>query len=589
MRQFLKYVLATVVGIFLFSVVSFMLLLAIGSAISAASGNEVSLKENSVLKLNLNNPIQEVGVENPFGGIPPFNSDGDVVGLIDLKQALANAKLDPNVKGVYVQAEYPQAGWATLEEVRNALLDFKKSKKFVYAYGEVMTEKGYYLASTADKVYLNPAGALEWNGLSAELSFFKGTLDKLGIQPEIFRVGEFKSAIEPFIRPNMSDPNRLQVASFLNSINNHYLERVSASRGIPVATLKSLADNLTIQTPADAQKAKLVTDVAYHDEVESQMRKLLGVEEKKKIDYISLGKYRNAKKYVKEGDFNSRIAVIVASGEIVSGDKDNGVIASDKLVEQIRKARLDNKVKAVVLRVNSPGGSAMASEVMWRELELTKKQKPVVASMSDYAASGGYFLAAPANRIIADPNTITGSIGVFAMLFNTEPFLRDKLGITLDRVGTNAHADFPSVTRPLSDFEKSVLQKSVERIYANFTGKVSTGRKLSIDSVRAIASGRVWTGIQAKQNGLVDQLGGLEDAVKVAAQLAKLKEGEYRVRYTPERKNTMQELIKELTGGDEEARLTAQLGELAPYVQYLKKLKRLEGVQMRLPCELDIK
>ena len=306
MRQFLKYTLATIVGLLLFTIITFFILGGIGAALSSGSKNQVSVKANSVLKLNLDSPIQERGVDNPFSGFGgPLNSDGDVIGLIDVKQALKDAKTDDNIKGVYLQTEYPQAGWASLEEIRNAIIDFKKSKKFVYAYGEVMTEKGYYLASVADKIYLNPAGALEWNGLNAELSFYKGTLDKLGIKPEIFRVGEFKSAVEPFIRENMSDPNRLQVSSFLNSINNHMLVGVAQSRGLRVDSLKRYADNLTIQTPGDALRYKLVTNVGYTDEIEADLRKVLGITERKKIDYISLDKYKDAEK--EDGDSERRL------------------------------------------------------------------------------------------------------------------------------------------------------------------------------------------------------------------------------------------------------------------------------------------
>lgn len=358
MLQFFKYVLATIVGLLVFAVIGFMILLGIGAAVTSGSKSQVSVKANSILKLNLDSPIRERGVDNPFSGFGPLNSDGDVIGLIDLKQALKEAKTDDNIKGVYLQSEYPQAGWASLEEIRNALIDFKKSKKPVYAYGEVMTEKGYYLASVADKIYLNPAGALEWNGLNAELTFFKGTLDKLGIKPEVFRVGEFKSAVEPFLRENMSDPNRLQVSSFLNSINNQMLVNVAQSRGIRVDSLKSYADKLTIQTPGDALKYKFVTHVGYLDEIETDIRKVLDITERKKIDYISLSKYKDAEKDDSDDDNNSgsgsnRIAVIIASGDIGGGQGDENSIGSDRIAGELRKARLDEKVKAVVLRINS--------------------------------------------------------------------------------------------------------------------------------------------------------------------------------------------------------------------------------------------
>lgn len=587
MRQFLKYVLATIVGLFLFSFVGFLLLIGISAAFSSSADKQTEVADNSVLKVNLNGNIAEQGVDNPFSGVGPFNAESDVIGVIDLKDALKNAKADPNIKGIYLQSEYPQGGWASLEEIRNALIDFKKSKKFVYAYGEVMTEKGYYLASVADKIYVNPAGGIEWNGLNAELTFFKGTFDKLGIKPEIFRVGEFKSAVEPFILDKMSAPNRLQVSSFLNSVNNHFVGNVAASRGLTVATLKNLADSLKVETPTDALKAKMITDVAYHDQVETDIRKQLGINEKKKIGYVTLSKYSKAEKHVKEGDINQRIAVIVASGDIVSGKAEDKNIGSESFNAELRKARLDDKVKAVVIRINSPGGSALASDVMWREIQLTKKVKPVIASMSDYAASGGYYMAMGCDKIVAEPNTITGSIGVFSLLFNTETFFKDKLGITYDRVNTNANSDFPAVTHEMSPFQKKTMQQSTERIYAAFTGKVAEGRKLPVDSVRKIASGRVWTGIQAKANGLVDQLGGLDDAVKLAAKSAKLDDGDYRVKYLPRKKDFFEQLFSSFSD-DEETKLRAQLGDLAPYVTYLKKLKTMQGIQTRMPFELKI-
>lgn len=590
MRQFLKYVLATIVGVLLFFFVGFLLVAGIGAAVSSSSDKRTAVKEKSVLKLDLDKPIQERSVDNPFEGFGSFGGSGDAIGLVELKQALKDAKEDENIKGIYLQSEGPQAGWASLEEVRNALVDFKQSKKFVYAYAETMTEKGYYLASVADKIYLNPAGDLEWNGLNAELSFFKGTLDKLGLKPEIFKVGEFKSAVEPFIRENMSEPNRLQVTSFLNSVNDHMLVKVAQSRGLRVDSLKRYADNLTIQKPADALRTRLVTNIGYQDELESLIRKQLSVEGKKKINYVSLNKYKGSDKDDESGSGSSsnRIAVIIASGDINSGKGDANSIGSESIVEELRKARLDDKVKAIVLRVNSGGGSALASDVMFREVELAKKAKPVIGSMSDYAASGGYYMLMGCNKIVAQPNTITGSIGVFSLLFNTETFFKDKLGITYDRVKTNTNADFPSGTHEMTPFQKQTLQRQTERIYADFTGKAAAGRKLSVDSLRAIAGGRVWTGTQGKAIGLVDQLGGLDEAIKLAAQTAKLKAGDYKLKYQPRKKEFFEQLMSSFNG-DEEATVRAQLGELAPYVQYLRKLKTMNGVQARLPFEMDIR
>ncbi|MVM34351.1 signal peptide peptidase SppA [Spirosoma sp. HMF4905] len=588
MRQFLKYVLATLVGLVLFSFVGFLLLIGFAAALSSSSDQKTDVKANSVLKINLDKPIEERSSENPFEGFGPIQGTGDALGLIELKQTLKDAKEDDNISGIYLQSEDPAAGWATIEEIRNALIDFKQSKKFVYAYAEGMNEKGYYLASVADKIYLNPVGELEWNGLNAELSFFKGTLDKLGLKPEIFRVGEFKSAVEPFIRENMSEPNKRQVTSFLNSINDHMLVRVAQSRGLRVDSLKRYADKLTIQTPEDALRTKLITNVGYQDELEGVIRKQLGVDEKKKINYISLSKYEKSETDDAESSGKNRIAVIVASGDIHSGKSGDNSIGSETIVEELRKARLDDKVKAIVLRVNSGGGSALASDVMYREVELAKKAKPVIGSMSDYAASGGYYMLMGCNKIVAQPNTITGSIGVFSLLFNTETFFKDKLGITYDRVKTNENSDFPTGTHEMTPFQKQTMQRSTERIYAQFTSKAAAGRKLPVDSVRAIAGGRVWTGSQGKAIGLVDKLGGLDDAIELAAQSAKLKEGDYKLRYQPRKKPFFEQVMSSF-GGDEESRIQAQLGELAPYVKYLKKLKTLEGIQMRMPFEITIR
>ncbi|MFD2933926.1 signal peptide peptidase SppA [Spirosoma flavum] len=589
MRQFLKYVLATIVGLLLFSFIGFLLLIGLGNALSS-SDKKTTVKENTVLKIELDKPIEERSVDNPFNGFGPVSGSGDAIGLIELKKTLKEAKDDDNIKGIYLQTESPMAGWASLEEVRDALIDFKKSKKFVYAYAERMTEKGYYIASVADKIYINPAGDLEWNGLAAELSFFKGTLDKLGIKPEIFKVGDFKSAVEPFIRENMSDPNRLQVNSFLNSVNDHMLVRVAQSRGLRVDSLKYYADNLTIQKPEDALRTKLITNVGYQDELESVIRKQLGLDEKKKINYVSLSKYESSEKTNDDtdGSGKNRVAVIIASGDIHSGKSGDNSIGSETIVEELRKARLDDKVKAIVLRVNSGGGSALASDVMYREVQLARKVKPVIGSMSDYAASGGYYMLMGCDKIVAQPNTITGSIGVFSLLFNTESFFKDKLGVTYDRVKTNTNADFPAVTHEMTPFQKQTMQRATERIYAQFTSKAAAGRKLPVDSLRAIAGGRVWTGSQGKAIGLVDQLGGLDDAIKLAAQSAKLKDGDYQLRYQPRKKEFFEQLMLSFAG-DEEAKIQAQLGELAPYVKYMKKLKTMEGIQMRMPFDVEIR
>lgn len=590
MWQFIKYVLATIIGLFLFSMLAFFVLIGIGAAVSSSSDQKTIVNENSVLKLNLNKVINEDVPEDPLGPLADaFGGDTPTAGLFQIKDVLLNAKNDPNIKGIYLQANAPLAGWATLEEIRNALLDFKKSGKFVYSYGEIYDERGYYLSSVSDKIYLNPAGGMEFNGLNAEYTFFKGTLDKLGVEPLVFRVGDYKSAVEPFIRENMSEPNREQLKAFLNVINNHVFQKIAESRGLTVANLNQIADSLKVDNPQGALDTKLVTNLGYYDEFEADLKKRLKVSDDKKIDFIGLDKYLKAEKTVEEGSFDNRIAVIVAEGDIVSGKGEDGQIGSDKYAAEIRKARLDKKVKAVVLRINSPGGSALASDVMWREITLTAKTKPIVASMSDYATSGGYYMAMGCSKIVAQPTTITANIGIFGLLFNSEKFMKDKLGITFDRVNTNAHSDWPSVTRNMSDFEKAMIQKSINQGYETFTSKAAQGRKMPLEKLKSLANGRVWSGAEAKQNGLVDALGGFDDAVKLAAQAAKLKEGDYRLRFSPTKK-TFLEGILDKTNEEVEARtLKAQFGDLAPYVRQVQQLRTLEGIQARLPFQMEIR
>lgn len=588
MLQFFKYVLATFVGIIIFIFLSFFILAGIGTALS--SEDEVVINDKSVLKLDLNNPIQEVGVENPFADLGgPFSGNENVMGLKDILEALKNAQADANIKGIYLKTEGPQAGWATLEEIRNQLTEFKKSKKFIVTYGESYSEKGYYIASVADKIYLNPAGGIEWNGLSAEYSFFKGTFDKLEVKPLVFRVGEFKSAIEMFSRQDMSEASKKQSSELIGAINDNFLKNISASRNISVEELKNLADSLLIDNPKSALDHKFVTNLGYWDEFEAVLKKELKVEEKKNISFVGVDKYLKSGSKIKEGDFNTRIGVLVAEGEITSGDGGDESIGSEKFVKELKSIRDNDKIKAVVIRINSPGGSALASDVMWREIQITAKKKPVIASMSDVAASGGYYMAMGCDTIVAQPNTITGSIGIFGLIFNVKDFMNNKLGVTFDGVGTSPHADWPTATREMTEFEKSMIQKSVNEGYDTFTKKAAAGRKMSVEKLRSLAQGRVWSGIEAKENGLVDVLGGVDDAIKIAAKAAKLKEGDYRVRYYPEKKKPLDELLAKVMGDSEEKATAKTLGELAPYVKMYKKLMNMGGMQTRMPFEMVIR
>ncbi|MFD2519281.1 signal peptide peptidase SppA [Emticicia soli] len=588
MLQFLKYVFATIVGLFVFFVVCFFILVGIGSMMSS-SDEKTFVSKNSVLKIDLNQIIRENTPPNdPFTEM--FGGQGaSQLGLPQLKEAIANAKLDPNIKGIYLHAEYPSAGFATLEEIRSYLVDFKKSKKFVYSYGEVMTEGAVYLTSVADKSYLTPSGGLDFNGLNAKYTFMKGLFEKIGVKPEIFRVGEYKSAVEPFFRTNMSDANREQTQSFINDIAARFYGDISQSRNIPMDELNNILNNALIQEPADAAKYKLITNVGYWDEFEKELRSKIGVKEDAKIEYVTLSKYLKAEKFVKEGSLSNRIAVIVGEGDIVSGDGEDNSIGSDKIVKELQKARKDSKVKAIVLRINSGGGSSLASDVMWREIEITKKVKPVIASMGDYAASGGYYMAMACDTIVARPNTITGSIGIFGMIFNVETLMNQKLGITFDAVGSHKYADFPSATRTMTDAEKMMMQNSVNHGYETFTSKAAKGRRMSIEQLKAIAGGRVWTGTQAKANGLVDVLGGIDDAIKIAAQKVKLKEGDYRVRYYPIQKSGIEAVLDKFGKDKEEEKVRAYLGALAPFAKQIKTLQSMDKLQARMPFELEIK
>lgn len=588
MLQFLKYVLATIVGLVLFFFLFLFIIAGVGAVFS--SDDKVVVKEKSVLKLDLNKPILEVGVENPFAEIGgPFGGGENAVGLKDILEALKSAQSDDKIKGIYLKTEGPETGWATLEEIRNQLLEFKKSKKFIVTYGENFSEKGYYIASVSDKIYLNPAGGMEWNGLSAEYSFFKGTFDKLEVKPLIFRVGEFKSAIEMFSRQDMSEASKKQSSELIAAINGNFLKNVSASRKIPVEQLKNLADSLAVENPESALKYKLVTNLGYWDEFENVLKKDLQVEEKKEISYIGVDKYLKGGTTIDEGDFNKRIAVLVAEGEISSGEGSDESIGSEKFVKELKKLRDNDKIKAIVLRINSPGGSALASDVMWREIQITSKKKPVIASMSDVAASGGYYMAMGCDKIVAQPNTITGSIGIFGLIFNVTDFMNNKLGVTFDHVGTNAHSDWPTATREMTDFEKSMVQKSVNEGYEKFTAKAAAGRKMSVEKLKSLAQGRVWSGVEAKENGLVDVLGGVDEAIALAATAAKLGKDDYRIRYYPEKKKPLEEIFTKMMGDEEEKVMSKNLGEMATYVTMYKKLMNMGGTQTRMPFELVIR
>ena len=587
--KFLGNVLAVIVGLFAFSIVAVLIVFALLGLVAASSEEEVTLEKNSILHLDLNGRtlVERTSEEDlVFGSfLDPFGGDNSA-GLVNLKKAIEEAKINENIKGIYLNAGLFGAGQAGLLELREALQDFKESGKFIIAYDEAYSEGGYFLASVADEIYLNPLGGIDFNGFSSEGIFLKGFFEKVGIKPEVFRVGEFKSAVEPFILDKMSPENRLQTQYFLDDINGHAIALIAESRKIAKDSLIKINHQMLVRKPKDAVTYKLATALKYEDEVHSILKEKLGLTEDDQISTINatdLGGLAKSKNITSP----NRIAVILAEGEIVDGNVE-GAISSEKFAKEIRKARKDENIKAIVLRVNSPGGSILASEVIWREMSEAKKVKPVIVSMGEVAASGGYYIAAPADTIVAQPNTITGSIGIFGILFNVQELVNDKLGVTTDVVSTGELSDFGNMARPLTEVERTIIQSSVEDGYETFISRVAEGRGMHPDSVRKVASGRVWTGTQAKARGLVDVLGGLDTAVGIAA--AKIKAGEdYRVVYYPEKKQWFEELMLNFSDKVQVRILQSQLGEQYPLYQQIQKLKNYQGVQVRMPQDLVIK
>ena len=583
MWNFIKQILAVFIALGLFFTFSIFLIIGIGAA--SSSKNVTIIDNNSVLQINLDKPLKEREEDNPLSELDlPFVNNNGGIGLIEIKKVIKSAKTDPKIKGIYLNVESIMGGSAAIEEIRNALIDFKTSKKFIYSYSETYSEAAYYLASVSDKIFLNPSGILEFNGISSKSFFIKGMLDKLELKPQIFRVGQYKSAVEPLILDKMSDANKEQTLSFISSINNHNLKQIAIARKTSFEKIKKISDSMLVHNPVDAIKYGIATDLAYYDEFQDELRAKLDIEENGKINFISYGKYKGSITDAENASTN-KIAVIVAEGDIMSGKSTEETIGSDDMAEEIRKARLDKNIKAIVLRINSPGGSAMASDVMWREITLTAKSKPIIASMSDVAASGGYFMAMGCSKIVAQPNSITGSIGVFGILFNISDFLKNKLGITVDGVKTGLFSDVGTTSREPTPFEKKVIQKEVDDIYKDFITKAAEGRKMSVDSLKKLASGRVWSGVEAKGNGLVDELGGLEKAISIAAKNAKLG-NDYKVEYFPANKSFLEKIMTDLQSGMSVYQLKQNLGPYFNIYNQVNKLQRMQGVQARLPFEI---
>jgi protease-4 len=589
MKTFFGSFFGAITGIIIATIIALIVVFAaIGSAFD--SDPVIKIKDNSILHLNLNGLIAERANKEQ---LPNFASLGDQrpVGLDQILSAIRKSTKDERIKGIYLEGSMCGAGMATVEEIREALKTFKASKKFIVSYGEIYTQKGYYLSSVADEIIIHPEGGMEFKGLSAQVMFFKKMLEKLEINVQIFRHGKFKSAVEPFDLEKMSPANREQTMTYIGSLWYTMLKGIEQERKIPLATLDEIATQLKVRKSQDAVTLKLMDKTAYYDEVLELLKKKSGAE--KKVQLVTLNRYAKSplvKEEEEENKSKNKIAIIYAVGSIESGEGDDETIGSDRIAKAIRQAREDSTIKAVVLRVNSPGGSALASDVMWREVVLCKKVKPVVVSMGDVAASGGYYISCAADVIVAQPNTITGSIGVFGLIPNIENMLKNQVGVTVDTVNTNPHADMGTLLRPVNAMEGEVIQQGVEDVYTTFITRVAEGRKMKTADVDSIGQGRVWSGSDAQKIGLVDSLGGLSDAIRIAARLAKVGD-DYRLKKLPVMKSPFENFLKDGGAEVQQAYVNRELGTLRNEYQQFMRAKLLlttKGIHARMPYDVVI-
>lgn len=591
MKQFFKFMFASFLGTLLtLLLLLFILVGTVSALISMADSQQVKLKPHSVLVAKFDKPILDRSPKNPFENFD-FSKfkPTPMLGLDDILKNIEKAASDPNIEGIYLDLSEISAGMATIQEIRQKLLQFKATKKFIITYSESYSQGTYYLASLADEIYLNPEGTVLFKGLMSQMAFLKGTLEKLEVEAQIIRGpdNKFKSAVEPLMYDKMSEANREQMERLLNSAWSEMLNGISESRDIEVLELNRIADELLLENAEKALEHRFVDKLVYKDELLTILREKLGTEADDKIQSVSLAKYTNAK----VGDeklSRNKLAVIYAIGEISGGEGSESSIGSEGISRAIRKAREDDKVKAIVMRVNSPGGSALASETIRREVELAKAEKPFIVSMGDVAASGGYWISTNADYIFAEPNTITGSIGVFGVIPYVGKMFENKLGITFDRAMTNDNSDFIDVMKPLSDFQRNKIQDGVVEIYNDFTKLVADSRNLRQTYVDSIGQGRVWTGKDALGLGLVDGLGGIEDAIQMAAEKASLGD-DYRVYGMPEQKDPFQQIIEEMSGQTRaRTMLKQELGAYYSYLEYVQKMANMKGVQARLPFYFTI-
>ena len=587
MKQFFKFMFASMLGTFLLILLcTFISIGIIAIIVATATSDETVISKNTVLSVRLDNTITERGSRmNYTMGFPVPNR---VTGLNDILDNLKKAGKDDNISGIYLDLDDMNysIGISTLDEIREGMLDFKSSGKFIWAYGEAFSQKSYYLASVADKIFLNPQGIIEFKGLASKMPFLKGLLEKLDVKMQIIRHGKYKAATEPLFLDKMSPENRQQITKLIADLWERMITGISDSRKISKAELNNIADSLKIENAGDALKYKFVDELVYKDELIGAMKKKLNLDKKKRIEYVSMERYTSVSEKKKPVPGSDKLAVIFASGTIDGGEGDDRSIGSERISKAIRKAREDEKVKAIVFRINSGGGSALASDVIWREIDLARQVKPVVASFGDVAASGGYYIACAATKIMADPTSITGSIGVFGVVPNMEGLFSKKLGITFDRAMTNKNGDFIPVMKPLSPYQSMLIQREVDHIYDVFTGKVAEGRKLNKSTVDSVGQGRVWSGTDARAIGLIDEYGGLTKAIDLAAGLAKIKN--YRILSLPEQKYWFDELIDQFTGNDPSAALKEALGSDYRLYEYYREIREMKGIQARMLMDIEI-
>jgi len=584
MRSFFKIFFASFLALVVFVVVFFFFLIGYIGGIASKPRAETGL--NAVLVLDLNETFGEKPVVDALAGFS--ESRYNTPGVYDVIRLIRYAKSDSSIKCIYIKASSNGNGLGTSEEIRNALLDFKKSKKFIYAFGDVISMKAYYVANISDRIYCNPKGGVEWKGLTTVSPYLKGGLDKLEIQPEIFYAGKFKSATEPLRAEKMSDANRLQLTEILGDIFNHMLDQTAVARRQDSAILRRCVYQQLIQTASDAVQYKLVDGLKYNDQVMEEIAGKIKVSPITAINFIPLGKYYESVKSNFTSSGSDRIVIIYAEGNIVGGKNSQKEIGQDIYRYFIRKARLDNDVKAIVVRINSGGGSALVSENLWRELTLAKAAKPVVLSFGDVSASGGYYLSCNADSIFADPMTITGSIGVFSMLFNTQSFFKDKLGITFDGVHTAREPYAVTMVQPLTDLQKKFIQNDVDSIYHDFTFRVASGRNKNISYIDSIGQGRIWSGEKALKLGLIDRIGGIQEAMDCAARMAKLTT--YRLREYPEPENFLDLLLNNYTQTVKAKTIRDDLGEQgAKWYQTMSDYQSMSDIpQARMPFEFSL-